>query len=378
MAALRDTLAQFVSDVFASTRARPADPAARRLLHERHAGRHARSIACSARSAAGSASRRTRWRRRPGRGKAYLRRAAAEGRADRRVGARRREPAARDEEGGRGSSAPTPRSCSLTVLGLVVLSVSYARNRAYIAEVASRRRDVAAGAARSPRARRSRPCCRASTPCARSSIPRTAIATTGRGRCAGGSIRAPRSATRRAMPTCASSTASCCRDSRRACSSASSSYGSEPEKLYVYLEGVPDAGRAEASRQGAPASTWRISNGRAATATSRRRASRPRSISRALLDYGDTLRPIALDPALVAQARSHDSAGLGAADHMQPDPGQLRHRHRARRAPRRRRRHRRSRRCSSARAASACRSRCPASMGARCSRTSPAGAPRNS
>ena len=48
---------------------RPADPAARRVLHERHAGRHARSIGCWAPSVAGLASRRRPWRHRPGEAK---------------------------------------------------------------------------------------------------------------------------------------------------------------------------------------------------------------------------------------------------------------------------------------------------------------------
>ena len=64
-----------------------------------------------------------------------------------------------------------------------------------------------------PRSRRS---CRTSMPCAPSPIRRTATAKTRRCGCDGGCIKAVPSATPRATPICASSTASCCRGSPRA------------------------------------------------------------------------------------------------------------------------------------------------------------------
>ena len=87
---------------------RPADPAARRVLHERHAGGHADR----------SAARRDRpplWCRAGGRGRigrpgqGVLRRTAAQGGDDRRVGPRRRQPARARCRRRRCSSAPTRR-----------------------------------------------------------------------------------------------------------------------------------------------------------------------------------------------------------------------------------------------------------------------------
>ena len=206
MAALREPLVAVRHRCLRLDAVRPADAAARRLLHERHAGRHAdRSPARRDRPPVRRGAR-TRSRRRRAR-QGVLRRAAAEGRADRRVGPRRRQPASRDAEGGACSSAPTPRwrssrsSASSSCRSATAATAATSRKR--------RATSTRSGKCRpSPRRRRSKPCCRASTPCAPSSIRRTGTATTGRGRCAGDSIRGPRSAMRRAMPICASSMAS--------------------------------------------------------------------------------------------------------------------------------------------------------------------------
>ena len=166
------------------------------------------------------------------------------------------------------------------------------------------------------RRRRSRRCCRTSMPCAPWPIRPTDIGTTRRGRCAGGCIKAARSAIPRATPTCASWTASCCRDSRRASGSISIEYASEPEKLYVYLKAYLMLGEPrhldKKHLQALADLEWKRATGAAAAGASLS------THFRSLLEYSDTLRPIALDPALVAQARSTHSAGVDPADHVRP------------------------------------------------------------
>ena len=117
MAALRDRLDAVRQRRLCLDALRPADSAARRVLHQRHAGRHAD------RSPAGR--HRPPVRRRAGGGGAagrarqgVLRRTAAQGRGDRRVGTGRRESAAGAAEGGlaarrlRGDRAGRRRSAS--------------------------------------------------------------------------------------------------------------------------------------------------------------------------------------------------------------------------------------------------------------------------
>ena len=79
-------------------------------------------------------------------------------------------------------------------------------------------------------------------------------------------------------------------------------YGSEPEKLYVYLKAYLMLGEPrhldKKHLQFLADLEWK------AAETAAARARRCRRTSASLLEYSDTLRPIALDPALVAQARS--------------------------------------------------------------------------
>ena len=107
---------------------------------------------------------------------------------------------------------------------------------------------------------------------------------------------------RDAMPTCASWTASSCRDLRRASERHVMESGSEPDKLYFYLQGVSDARRPASPRQETPPGPGGFGVEDAATAAAP--APRCRRTSQTLLAERETLRPIALDQALVAQARS--------------------------------------------------------------------------
>ena len=172
-------------------------------------------------------------------GQGLLRRTAAQGSADRRIGARRRQPPPEVRERRPCSSAPTPRWRLSRVVGFIALSVSYSRNRAYIDETAVRGRCCATLAA-GPRGRlgAARSVVAASrTPCARSSIRRTAIGTTRPWGDALGALsgqvgrQLPR-----ATPTCASWTASCCRVFAARVKARLIDYAAQPEKLYDYLK----------------------------------------------------------------------------------------------------------------------------------------------
>ena len=134
MAALRDALDAVRQRRLRVDALRPADPAARRVLHQRHAGRHADRSPARRASAArfGVAPERGRAAGRPRQG--VLRRAAAQGRDVRRVGPGRRQPAARGAEGV--AAARRLRGAGLVAAAAVAaLSVSYARNRDFLEQV---------------------------------------------------------------------------------------------------------------------------------------------------------------------------------------------------------------------------------------------------
>ena len=133
MAALREPLVEFVTDVFASTRFDQRDSAARRLLHERHAGRHAdRSSARRARPPLRA------WRpsRCPpgGARQGVLHRAAAQGRDVRRVGLAGVNRRVEVQKGALQVGAYAALVLA-AVLGVVLLSVLYNRNVAYMNSV---------------------------------------------------------------------------------------------------------------------------------------------------------------------------------------------------------------------------------------------------
>ena len=159
----------------------------------------------------------------------------------------------------------------IAVCGVLALSVSYSRNRAYLAQAAADIAAAATGAAGPGGGLARSGCCPASMRYAPSSIRPIGIGATPRGRCVGDSIRAGRSAIPRATRTCASSTACCCRGWRRGSRHVSSSTRSDPEKLYVYLKAYLMLGEPQASRQEAPAGRWPISSGRPDGAGERRR-----------------------------------------------------------------------------------------------------------
>ena len=111
------------------------------------------------------------------------------------------------------------------VVGLIVLSVSYGKNRTYLAQVAHRRRDAAPGDAglqrRVARSVAAALQCRPRGVRFREQISGRYPVGDALGTVSGGVGRQFRDA----MPTCASWTASCCRDSRRASGSGSSTTG---------------------------------------------------------------------------------------------------------------------------------------------------------
>ena len=92
-----------------------------------------------------------------------------------------------------------------------------------------------------------------------------------------------------------------CRDSRRASGSVSIEYASEPEKLYVYLKAYLMLGEPKHLDK-KHLQSWRTWSGRAPSRPPRGHVAVDAFPEPAR--YGETLRPIALDPALVAQARS--------------------------------------------------------------------------
>ena len=211
----------FVTDVFAHDALRTAGAAARRLLHQRHAGRHAD------RSAAGRARPQLRRRRRTsscqpaGRGKAYfverlLKDVMSPSRAwpARTARSRCRRPRCSSARTRPMRSSPSLRRRRLIVSQQPQSRLPRTRRRAIS-------RSIQEGAARDRRRaaqKRSLPrldAVRAVVDSANST------GATSRGRCAGASIRATRSATPRATPTCANSTAAAAARRRALSSSAS-------------------------------------------------------------------------------------------------------------------------------------------------------------
>ena len=307
---------------------RPADPAARRVLHERHAGRHAGR----------SAARRHRppVRRRAGGGRpavrarqGVLRRTAAQGSDDRRVGPCRREPPSRGAEGGRtarrlrGDGARRrgrrPRVCRSATAATAPISH---RPRPTSPRCSSCRR--------SRRRRRSSGCCRASTRI------RAVVDSADRYRAdtpwamrwglyQGGSIgNSARDAYVRELDGMLLPRVAARIKARLV------EYALGSGEAIRLSQGVSHAGRAQASGQEAPAVAGRSGveePDRAAGAAGRA----VDSTSRACSITSDTLRPIAMDPALVAQARSSIRQASIAADHVRPDQAHLRRRSRARR-----------------------------------------------
>ena len=300
MAALRDTLVQFVSDVFASTRL--DQPIQLRGVYftsgtqdgtqiDRLLGAIGRRFGVAPGAVTAP----------PGRGKAYfVERLLKEvligesGLAS--VNRRLEMKKAAMQLGAYAAMA------LLTVLGVIVLSVSYGRNRSYIAEAAS---DVAAFQKVPPVA----PSAPLEAVLPRLDAMRAVVDSTNRyfddrpwamrwGLYQGTSIgNAARDAYLRELdgillPRFAA------RVRQRL-----GEYGREPEKLYVYLKAYLMLGEPKhldkAHLQYLADLEWKGVEGSATPAGE--------SASKhfhALLDYGDTLRPIALDPALVAQARS--------------------------------------------------------------------------
>ena len=237
MAALRDVLAQFVSDVFASTQFD------QQILlrgvyftsgtQERHAGRPAAGRYWPPVWRRAERDRpivRTR--------QGVLHRTAAQGSADWRVGPRRGKPSSVET---RKAAAQVGAYAAMALVGassaLMLLSVSYGRNRAYHRtdreRTSPRCSNVppvpAVGLARSAVAA---PRCR--------TVPSSAAADRlsqrhSVDRMRGDSIRASRLAIRRATRTCASSTACCCRGSPRG-SSGASRKRRNPRGCYAYLK----------------------------------------------------------------------------------------------------------------------------------------------
>ncbi len=248
--AARSCSAQFVDRRLRVHALRPADAAARRLLHERHAGGHAdRSAARRDRPAVrrGAGRRRAAGRTRQG----VLHRAAAQGRAVRRVRARRRQPPPRGAEGGGaarrlcrdGRRSPCSASCCCRSATAATATTS--------TQVGERRRQAAGGPADWRRRVARDACCRGWTRCAPCRTRPIATPTTRRGRCAGGCFRATSlgNAARDAymreldgalLPQVAARIRERLID-----------YAPEPEKLYEYLKAYLMLGRAGAPRQGA-------------------------------------------------------------------------------------------------------------------------------
>ena len=112
-----------------------AAAAARRLLHQRHAGRHADRP--RARHAVAHLRRRARALPPPAaaRGKSFFLQPPAQGRGLRRAGPGRREPGDGAPARARCASPASRSCCSLSVGLLAGWAVSYTRNKSYIAEV---------------------------------------------------------------------------------------------------------------------------------------------------------------------------------------------------------------------------------------------------
>ena len=95
-------------------------------------------------------------------------------------------------------------------------------------------------------------------------------------------------------------------------------------------QGVPDARRAQAPGQEAPAVRRRS---RVARRRHRGRRNAGTSLSQhfqSLLEYGDSLRPMALNAIAHRAGAQHAATGLDPADHLQPPAAHLRQRQRAR------------------------------------------------
>ena len=211
MAGLRDLLAAFVTEVFAATRFDR-----RSLLRGVYftSGTQEGTPIDRLMAAIGRGfARRVRTWSAPGRARqGVLHRAVAQGRADRGVGARRRQPARGVQKAAR-AARRLRRDGARRGARRHRLVRQLRPQPDYIAQVGRGCRHPAAGADRL-RGGVARGIAAASRRHARGGrLDEPISTTTSPGRCAGGSIKERRSAMPRAMPTCASSTASCCRDS---------------------------------------------------------------------------------------------------------------------------------------------------------------------
>ncbi len=308
-----------------------------------------------------------------------LHRAAAQGRAARRVRARRRQPPPRGAEGG-GAARRVRRDgrCS-TMLGVVLLSVSYSRNRTYVDEVAA---DVARLEAVPPVGRGGvarDACCRDSTPLR--AVSDSANRYRGGRRALGDAVGAlPGGVARQRGARCVSA-----RARRRAAAAGGGADQAAAGRLRAGAgeavpvpQGLPDARRARASRQGAARVHRRSRVEESRRGRSRGRRGAVEALSPACSTTRTRLRAVALDQAARRAGAQHDSQASIPRAHLPPRPARLRRpTQRARcgstslpaSAPTA---------CSGARAGCRCPSRSRASTPRRCSRRSPAAAPTSS
>ena len=270
------------TDVFDSAQFDRPGAAARRVLHQRHAGRHADRSA--ARQHRPHLRRRPSSALRPGPGKAYFVETLLK---DVMIG----------ESGLAGVNRRLEARKAAVQLGAYVAAglVAAAGVLRAVGQLQPEPRVPRAGTApqvgaldKAPQvpptvAARSRSC-RASTPSARVVDVADRYRETTSWPMRWGLYQGRRSATRRATRTCASSIACCCRGSRRRFAPGSIAVRRRAREAVRLLQGIPDARGPDASGQGAPRRRSPIASGSRARAMPPRPGPRCRSISRALLD----------------------------------------------------------------------------------------------